>query len=63
MKKLHYVEIPTPPEGATHYNPMYSLCWEHHDKGNRYLHYAGRGWVLDESFREDGHEIQEVVIP
>lgn len=63
MKKLHYVEIPTPPEGATHYNPMYSLCWEKHDKGNFYLYVTGHGWACRDYFRTGGCEIQEVLIP
>ena len=28
------MNIPEPPEGATHYNPTYSLKWEKHIDGN-----------------------------
>ena len=37
MKHYIQIETPKPPEGATHYNPRLSLCFEKHEGGNIFV--------------------------
>ena len=54
--------IGDPPEGATHFNGSYSLCWEKHvsntDKVYVYSHHEPKGWG-NQINRSGGLRIQQ----
>lgn len=42
-----HIEIQLPkdrPEGATHYSPFYTLCWEKHENGKSFIYDGSLGW-------------------